>query len=185
VVTGDINAQTDLIINGKAAMPAFGKSLNAAELAQVITYTRNALGNKMGDDIQPKTIKGLLGGEASAPAKTEPAPAKTEEKVVDLSKDELVAQGKEVYAKNCSSCHQENGAGTPPIFPALTASAVVKGDINAQAKLVLGGKGMMPAFNSLSSTEVAAVITYTRNALGNSVGDVLQASAVKSLQAAK
>lgn len=185
VVTGDINAQADLIINGKAAMPAFGKSLNAAELAQVITYTRNALGNKVGDEIQPKTIKGLLGTEASAPAKTETAPAKTEEKAVDLSKDELVAKGKEVYAKNCGSCHQETGAGTPPMFPALTDSAVVKGDINAQAKLVLGGKGMMPAFNSLSATEVAAVITYTRNALGNSVGDVLQASAVQSLQAGK
>lgn len=180
VVTGDINAQTALIINGKGSMPAFGKSLNAAELAQVITYTRNALGNKVGDNIQPKAIKALATGET--PVKTEQV-AKVDDKAVNLSKNELIATGKTVYAQNCVSCHQADGAGNPPMFPALTASPVVKGDIKAQAKLVLNGKGIMPPFNSLSATELAAVVTYTRNALGNSVGDTLQASAVKTLQA--
>jgi cytochrome c oxidase subunit 2 len=60
VVTGDINAQTHLVLNGKGMMPAFDKMLNAVELAQVITYTRNALGNAVGDDIQPAAIQSLL-----------------------------------------------------------------------------------------------------------------------------
>ncbi|ESS74034.1 cytochrome c oxidase subunit 2 [Methyloglobulus morosus KoM1] len=67
VVTGDIKAQANLILNGKNAMPAFGKQLQAAELAAVITYTRNALGNSKGDEIQAKEINSMLGGAAAAP----------------------------------------------------------------------------------------------------------------------
>jgi cytochrome c oxidase subunit 2 len=51
---------------------------------------------------------------------------------------------------------------------------------------MMSGKGMMPAFGTqLSAEEFAAVVTYTRNALGNSMGDFIQPSAVKSLQSAK
>ena len=49
-----------LYLHGKGGMPAFGKMLKADELAEVITYTRNALGNKVGDEIQPKAIQELV-----------------------------------------------------------------------------------------------------------------------------
>ena len=189
VVTGDIKAQTELVLNGKGAMPAFGKMLKADELAQVITYTRNALGNKVGDEIQPKAIQDLLPQTSGASAAAAPAAkAASQEKIdanVVLSKDELVAKGKSVYASSCASCHMEEGQGMPPTFPALTGSAVVKGDINAQVDLMLNGKGMMPAFGAmLSATDFAAVVTYTRNGLGNSVNDAIQPSAIQALQAA-
>jgi cytochrome c oxidase subunit II len=65
----------------------------------------------------------------------------------------------------------------------LTASDVVTGDIKDQIKFVGNGKGMMPAFGkTLNSTEFAAVITYTRNALGNSVNDSIQPAEIQALQ---
>lgn len=100
----------------------------------------------------------------------------------DQAHDQLVTKGGEVYAKNCATCHMENGAGIPGAFPALTNSSVVNGDINAQARLVLNGKNAMPAFGKqLSATELAAVITFTRNALGNSKGDEIQPKTIKAM----
>jgi cytochrome c oxidase subunit 2 len=99
------------------------------------------------------------------------------------TKEELVAKGKSIYETSCASCHMPDGAGLPGTFPALKASPVVTGDINAQVKLVAEGKGMMPAFGKmLSAVDFAAVVTYTRNGLGNSVGDLIQPSAIQALQ---
>jgi cytochrome c oxidase subunit 2 len=101
------------------------------------------------------------------------------------TREELIAKGKSVYDTNCSSCHMADGAGLAGTFPAIKASKVVTGDINAQVKLMLDGKGMMPAFGKiLSPVDFAAVVTYTRNGLGNSVGDSIQPSAIQALQSA-
>ena len=101
------------------------------------------------------------------------------------TKEELIAKGKSVYDTNCSSCHMADGAGLAGTFPAIKASKVVTGDISAQVKLMLDGKGMMPAFGKiLSPVDFAAVVTYTRNGLGNSVGDSIQPSAIQTLQSA-
>ncbi|MGR8980389.1 MAG: cytochrome c oxidase subunit II [Gammaproteobacteria bacterium] len=185
VVTGDINVQTDIILNGKKAMPAFGKMLKADELAEVITYTRNALGNKVGDEIQPKAIQDLLsqGGGSSAGSEESGQSKISSASGGMMSKDDLVAKGKAVYGSSCASCHQADGQGMPPTFPALTGSPVVTGDIKGQVNLVLNGKGMMPAFGrTLSATDLAAVVTYTRNSLGNSVNDSLQPSEIEAMQ---
>lgn len=110
----------------------------------------------------------------------------------EWTKDELVAKGKEVYTKNCAVCHQANGQGLPPAFPALTGSKIVQGpNFDASGALikdshldrVLNGKNIMPAWKAtLNDTEIAAVITYERNDLGNAVGDVLQPAQVKALR---
>jgi cytochrome c oxidase subunit II len=76
VVNGDIKVQAHLVLNGRNAMPAFGKQLQAAELAAVITYTRNALGNSKGDDIQAKDISSMLGGTAAGVSAAEPGKEK-------------------------------------------------------------------------------------------------------------
>jgi cytochrome c oxidase subunit 2 len=106
------------------------------------------------------------------------------------SKDELIAKGKEVYLKNCSVCHQPGGQGLPPTFPALTGSKIANGPIfgadgkylkDSHLDRILNGKGVMPAWKAvLNDTDIAAVIVYERNGLGNSVGDVLQPSQVKA-----
>jgi len=97
--------------------------------------------------------------------------------------EELIAKGETVYANNCASCHMADGAGMAGTFPAMTGSALVTGDINAQVDLMMKGKGMMPAFGQmLSAVDFAAVSTFIRNGLGNEVGDSIQPSAIKTLQ---
>ncbi len=65
MVNGPKAEQIDRILNGKAgtAMAAF-KYLPDADLAGVITYTRNAWGNKTGDIVAPAEIKAAKGGDA-------------------------------------------------------------------------------------------------------------------------
>ena len=100
------------------------------------------------------------------------------------SKQELMAKGESIYQNNCSSCHMAGGEGLAGTFPAITASSLVTGDIEAQIDLMLKGKGMMPGFaQMLSPVDFAAVVTYTRNALGNQMGDSVQPSKIKSLTA--
>lgn len=191
IVTGDINKQAEIVLNGKGAMPAFGKMLKADELAEVITYTRNALGNSVGDEIQPKAVQALLPEGTAAVSESdedeeeaeESAPAAKADKNAPLSKEALIAEGKTVYESHCVSCHQAGGQGLPPTFPALTGSDVVNGDLKEQVKLMKAGKGMMPAFGgTLSPEEFAAVVTYTRNALGNSVNDMITPAEIEALQ---
>ncbi len=82
--------------------------------------------------------------------------------------EELKQRGESVYTANCAVCHQANGKGVPGSFAALDGSPVVTGDKAEQLKLVLNGKGGMPAWKAtLSETEIAAVITYTRNSWSN------------------
>ena len=92
--------------------------------------------------------------------------------------DDLVAKGKTVYDANCASCHQAGGEGIPGTFPAITGSAVATGPIADHIDVIANGKGqMMPAFGAmLQPAEIAAVVTYQRNGLGNSVGDMAQPS---------
>lgn len=99
-----------------------------------------------------------------------------------LSREELMAKGEEVYRANCATCHQPNGEGIPGTFPAITNSATVQGPIEDHVRLVLRGKApMMPAFQAmLNPTEIAAVVTYQRNALGNNRGDVVQPSLISA-----
>ena len=91
---------------------------------------------------------------------------------------ELVAKGAAVYAANCQACHQANGKGVPPAFPPLEGSKIVTGPADAQIALVLNGKPgtAMASWKQLSDTDIAAVITYTRNSWGNKSGDVLPAA---------
>ena len=93
------------------------------------------------------------------------------------SLDELMARGEQVYAKACAACHQANGQGVPNVFPGLAGSAIATGDIAAHMDVVLNGKAgtAMQAFGpQLNDLELAAVITYERNAWGNETGDMVQ-----------
>jgi cytochrome c oxidase subunit 2 len=91
--------------------------------------------------------------------------------------DELKALGEKVYAANCGACHQANGKGLAPAFPPLDGSKVATGPKAAQIALVLGGKQgtAMASFARLTDSELAAVITYTRNTWGNKAGEVMPA----------
>ncbi len=106
------------------------------------------------------------------------APADDPNKV--WTEADLAARGEKIYAANCVACHQANGKGVPNAFPALDGSKIVAGPVEAQIELVLHGKAntAMPSWKQLSNTDIAAVITYTRNAWGNHSGQAVQPSAI-------
>ncbi|MBB3212610.1 cytochrome c oxidase subunit 2 [Herbaspirillum sp. Sphag1AN] len=81
---------------------------------------------------------------------------------------ELTERGAKVYGANCVACHQVTGKGVPGAFPALDGDPIVNGPKDTQIHLVLNGKNAMPSWKAvLSDTEIAAVITYTRNTWSN------------------
>ncbi|KHT47770.1 cytochrome B559 subunit alpha [Vibrio sinaloensis] len=105
-----------------------------------------------------------------------------------LSKQELIDIGMQVYVDRCAVCHQANGAGIPGAFPAITGSAVATGDISEHIDVIVNGRAgtAMQAFaNQLTDKEIAAVVTYQRNGLGNNAGDVVQAADVNAFKAAQ
>lgn len=98
---------------------------------------------------------------------------------------ELKNIGKKVYTANCVACHLQKGEGVAGVFPAITGSAIATGDINQHIDLVMNGKPgtAMAAFkDQLNDTELAAVITYQRNSLGNKVGDAMQPIDIAALR---
>jgi len=90
--------------------------------------------------------------------------------------EELVARGEKVYQTTCVACHQASGEGMPPTFPALKGSPITTADIEAHLDIVVNGKPgtSMAAFGKqLSEVDLAAVITYERNAWGNNTGEMV------------
>jgi cytochrome c oxidase subunit 2 len=101
----------------------------------------------------------------------------------DWTMDELMEKGMAEYNTKCASCHQINGQGLPPAFPALTGSPIATGDRSAHMDIVLNGKegtAMVAFANQLNDLELAAIITYERNAWGNDTGDIVQPRDIKA-----
>ena len=136
------------------------------------------------DDEAPATATHSEASPAPATETTTEAPAavSVSPPAPAADKAELMAVGQKVYESHCLNCHQAQGEGIPGLFPAIAHSAVVNGPIADHVKLVLNGKPpLMASFrNILTPEEIAAVVTYQRNAFGNSTGDVVQASDVAS-----
>ena len=96
---------------------------------------------------------------------------------------ELMEHGKTVYTTNCLACHQAGGEGIPPMFPALKGSAIAVGDVAKHIDVVVNGVSAtaMQAFGAqLNDADLAALVTYERNAWGNDTGDVVQPSDIKA-----
>ena len=91
-------------------------------------------------------------------------------------------KGEKIYAANCVACHQANGKGLPPAFPSLAGSKTVLGTSDQQINVLLNGRvgTAMQSFARLSNSEIATVITYTKNSFGNSVGKVIQPADIKA-----
>jgi len=89
---------------------------------------------------------------------------------------ELLAKGEQVYAANCAACHQANGKGMGPIKPLDASAVVLDADKAKQIAILLNGaaNGAMPAWKQLSDTDIAAVITYTKNSWSNATGQIVQ-----------
>lgn len=117
----------------------------------------------------------------------EQAAAKAEEQKwldMNMSYDELMALGEKAYNANCAACHQIQGQGIPGVFPALKNSPIAVGDVKAHIDIVVNGKSgtAMQAYGKqLGLKDLAAIVTYERNAWGNNTGDTVQASDINAL----
>ena len=99
-------------------------------------------------------------------------------KVWDMQ--ELLKRGEKVYAANCVACHQANGKGGGPIKPLDGAAVVLNADKTKQISVLLAGQnnGAMPSWKALSDTDIAAVVTYTKNNWSNKTGQLVQPAEV-------
>ncbi|MBL8287460.1 MAG: cytochrome c oxidase subunit II [Rubrivivax sp.] len=98
---------------------------------------------------------------------------------------DLMARGEKVYAATCAACHKPDGSGTPPAIKALAGSPVVNdADKAKQLHIVLNGtdKGM-PPWKQLSDTDLAAVVTFTKNSWSNKTGQLVQPADVAAVRA--
>ena len=98
--------------------------------------------------------------------------------------DDIAKRGEKVYASNCAACHQANGKGAGPIKPLDGSAVVLDADKKKQILVVLNGQNnnTMPAWKQLSDTDIAAVITYTKNNWSNKTGQLVQPAEVLALR---
>ncbi len=111
------------------------------------------------------------------------AAAAADESGKTFTMEESMAKGEDVYKTQCAACHQANGEGLPGAFPALKGGAIATGDLPGHLDIVINGKAgtAMAAFGGqLNDAELAAVITYERNAWGNDTGDLVQPADIKA-----
>ena len=89
---------------------------------------------------------------------------------------EITQRGEKVYASNCAACHQATGKGAGPIKALDGAAVVLDADHAKQIAVLLNGQnnGAMPSWKQLSDTDLAAVITYTKNSWSNKTGQLVQ-----------
>lgn len=115
-----------------------------------------------------------------ATSTSQPAMQKT------MTRAELMTLGKDKYDLICSACHQANGKGIPPLYPALKNSSVSVGKpISRHIGLILNGvpgSAMQPYKDQLTDEEIAAITTYERNAWGNNTDDEIQPADVASVR---
>jgi cytochrome c oxidase subunit 2 len=201
IALGDVSEHVDIVFNGRAGtgMQGYGKQLSLKQIAAVVTYERNAWGNNTGDAVQAADVQAAVGNSMPEEALekatdvVDDVAAQVAEAVPreDLSKeyshDELMTMGEEVYMTACAACHQPTGAGLPPVFPALKDSVIAKGDVAIHIDMVINGSKTNPAMaafgSQLTKTQIAAVVTYERNAWGNNTGDLIQPAAVDAASA--
>jgi len=97
--------------------------------------------------------------------------------------DDLYAKGEEVYNTMCVGCHQLNGMGIPGTFPAINGSPVATGNKSKHMSTIMDGvpnTAMAAYAGQLSDVDIAAVITYQRNAWDNKTGDAVQPAEIKA-----
>lgn len=102
---------------------------------------------------------------------------------MQMDMDELMSLGESVYTAQCAACHQPNGQGVPGVFPALAGEGVSVNPEGLETHIDIvangvSGSAMQAYRDQLSMRELAAVITYERNAWGNDTGDEVQAADV-------
>ena len=102
---------------------------------------------------------------------------------MNMTMDESMSMGEKVYNANCAACHMPNGEGLPGVFPALKGSQIAVADEPKHIDILINGvagSAMQSYAKQLTMSEIAAVVTYERNAWGNDTGDLVQAKDINT-----
>ena len=102
---------------------------------------------------------------------------------MNMTMEEAMSQGEQVYTANCAACHMPNGEGLPGVFPALKGSQIAVADQPRHIEIMINGvagSAMQSYAKQLTMSEIAAVVTYERNAWGNNTGDLVQAKDINA-----
>jgi cytochrome c oxidase subunit 2 len=119
-----------------------------------------------------------------AAAEVKKAAAKADDPAKVWAMDDIMARGEKVYAQNCAACHQASGKGGGPVKPLDGAAVVNDTDKTKQIMVLLNGQnnGTMPSWKALSDTDIASVITYTKNHWSNKTGQLVQPADVLAMR---
>ena len=130
----------------------------------------------------PIHVKVLSAQDYSAwvAVKSKEAAAKADDPTKMWTLADIKPRGEKIYAANCAACHQANGKGGGPIKPLDGSAIVLDADHNKQIQILLNGAagGAMPSWKALSDTDIAAVISYTKNNWSNQTGQLVQPSEI-------
>lgn len=171
-----VSRNIDLVLHGVdgALMPAFEKILSNEQLADVITYTRNAWGNETGTIV------------TAAEVQQRRDLVKVDNKViVKPSLPIFMQDGKTLYRAYCARCHQLNGRGQAPYGPKLKGSYLTSHNelTHYKIKLLLKGAAgtrMRSYAKQLSDLELAEILTYISNAWGNNSNQLITPAQIKT-----
>jgi len=151
--TGDYYGQCmELCGKEHAYMPIHVKVLSAQDYAQWVEAEKKKLAAKADDPSKVWTL------------------------------EDLAKRGEKVYAANCAACHQANGKGAGAIKAVDGSPIVLDAEASKQIAIMLNGaaNGAMPAWKQLSDTEIAAVITYTKNNWSNKTDQIVQPAQIQA-----
>ncbi|HEV7165253.1 MAG: cytochrome c oxidase subunit II [Gammaproteobacteria bacterium] len=161
--------------NGKYVSPYDG---SLEDNGSPVAFEQTTYGSLMAPQVVATTAPkaGQPAAAAAPPAQAPAAPAAA------WDMQTAMARGKQVYDQNCASCHMPDGKGNPALgAKAIAGGEIPNGPLAAHIALVLKGKGIMPAWGTmLSDLDLAAVITYERNAFGNHKGDLVKPEDIKA-----
>jgi mono/diheme cytochrome c family protein len=157
-LAGNANAESaefviERVLRGAGRMPAFGHRLSSARIAAIVTHERTAWGNGFGQ-VTPERVEALRQAQDRQGVP-----------------DEELASGADLYADNCAVCHGSLGGGSVAA-PALAGNPALGDDRHVLSRIVMGGEGMPPFGQALSSAEIAALASHVRTAWGNDFGAV-------------
>jgi len=150
---GDFHGQCqELCGKEHAYMPIHVKVLSAEDYAAWVTVEQKKMAAKMDDPSKVWTLP------------------------------EILQRGEKVYAANCVACHQASGKGGGAIKALDGSALVMSSDSGKQIHVLLNGQNnnSMPAWKQLSDTDIAAVISYTKNNWSNKTGQLVQPAEVKA-----
>ena len=188
------NVQTTLIPAGGAAIVEFHTEVPGSYVmvdhSILRAFNKGALailkvdGEENKSIYSGKEVDAVYLGDRAEPNLAAVTQASAAAKAGNLTQDEQIKAGQQLFTGTCSVCHQANGAGLPNVFPPLAKSDFIAADPKRAIDIVVHGlsgkvtvngseyNSVMPPMSQLNDDEVANILTYVLNSWGNPGGRI-------------